>query len=452
MATYFGFEPYIGDDKYVFISYKSEESEKAAVFAQYLHENGVNVYYDAALSVGDKWAKQLLDAVKKENCVGVIFLASKLAIGSQPIIDEITRAHYSQKPILAVYLEDLPNLEEPLKTYLSYTQSIFAWKYDEIQACEKLLQGAQNLLEGEKAPAERETKMEEHWKTARFFLSNAGRGAAHLAATGERLPNFEKDIDKAKAEFQQMTELAPTDYRGWFGLALCECMLGACSLDEAKQRFSAAAANYSYVMAAQADKLAGAEYTAAKSQMWRGVLRLIERSLDQANGSNSALCSLLEEVSALENCFGHTEPFVRSEYDALIEKIKTCISELPLEQVFEWKQISSSAVELVKYNGDEKAVIIPSEFDGKQVVSIGEKAFANTAITSVIVLECVKSIGDKAFADCASLLEVCLPDRIKFGAAVFENCKNLTLYSAGKLFSSVKSYAAKNHIKYEPNK
>lgn len=449
MATYFGFEPYTGEEKYVFVSYKSEETEIAAKYAKYLHNNGVNVYYDAALSAGDNWAKELLDAVKRENCVGVVFLVSKLAVGSQPIIDEITRAHYSQKPILAVYIEDVPNLEEPLKTYLSYTQSVFAWKLDDEKAHEAVLSGAKNLIEGNKAPVARDTKIDEHWKTAQFFLANAKRGAAHVASTGERFPNFENDISKAQNELKQMVSASPTDYRGWLGLALCECMLGACSLDEAKQRFSAAAANYSYVMAAQADKLASFEYTEAKTQMWRGVLRLIEKELSSAQNNKTSLEVLNKNITALEHCFGHTEPFVRREYDALAAKVKESISYLTPQIIFEYRFISSSSVEIVKYNGSDSAVTIPSEAEGKRVVSIAERAFAdNPAVVSVTVPACVESIGNEAFSGCVSLVDAFLPDKVKFGNAVFKNCGNVTLHSTGKLFSTVKSYAAKNGIMF----
>jgi len=57
----------------------------------------------------------------------------------------------------------------------------------------------------------------------------------------------------------------------------------------------------------------------------------------------------------------------------------------------------------------DKAIVIPSEHDGKPVVAIAEKAFREKDITSVTIPESVKEIGDRAFENCRSLTSVTLP-------------------------------------------
>ena len=58
-------------------------------------------------------------------------------------------------------------------------------------------------------------------------------------------------------------------------------------------------------------------------------------------------------------------------------------------------------------------IVIPSEYEGLPVVSIGNRAFSyNTDIRSVVIPESVTSIGDDAFYDCSSLESINIPDSV----------------------------------------
>ena len=67
---------------------------------------------------------------------------------------------------------------------------------------------------------------------------------------------------------------------------------------------------------------------------------------------------------------------------------------------------------------------IPSEIDGKKVVSIGNNAFENcTAFTSVTIPDSVTSIGEGAFWGCSSLTSVTIPNSVtSIGDFVFKGC------------------------------
>ena len=73
-------------------------------------------------------------------------------------------------------------------------------------------------------------------------------------------------------------------------------------------------------------------------------------------------------------------------------------------------------------------ITIPSNLDGKTVVTIGDKAFeAATGITSVTIPSSVKQIGLWAFRDCASLSRINLGSVEKISGYAFEGCTSLTV-------------------------
>jgi hypothetical protein len=80
-------------------------------------------------------------------------------------------------------------------------------------------------------------------------------------------------------------------------------------------------------------------------------------------------------------------------------------------------------VEIIGYHGDGRAVGIPSEIDGKPVMSIGSSAFYGKNITSVTIPEGVTIIRDRAFNSCRALTSVTIPagvTAIEYGA--FAHC------------------------------
>lgn len=76
---------------------------------------------------------------------------------------------------------------------------------------------------------------------------------------------------------------------------------------------------------------------------------------------------------------------------------------------------------LIKYNGSEKTVAIPSE-----IRIIGSRAFAGSAVENVYLHENLRIIEDGAFADCTGLKKMTLTSGVlKVGAGAFEGCTGL---------------------------
>ncbi|ABR54133.1 hypothetical protein Mevan_0223 [Methanococcus vannielii SB] len=90
---------------------------------------------------------------------------------------------------------------------------------------------------------------------------------------------------------------------------------------------------------------------------------------------------------------------------------------------FEFSEIERGYI-LKKYNGTLKDISIPNEYNGKPVINIGDDAFKNNKLTSVVIPNSVTSIGRYAFSGNPNLIIQCN-----------EN-------------SYAKNYAIKNNIKY----
>ena len=84
------------------------------------------------------------------------------------------------------------------------------------------------------------------------------------------------------------------------------------------------------------------------------------------------------------------------------------------------------------YSNTPKAVVIPEEYDGKQITAIADGVFGGKELTSVEIPATVKTVGDGAFASCVKLSRVTFCSKAGAGAvteikeAAFVGCKGLT--------------------------
>lgn len=82
------------------------------------------------------------------------------------------------------------------------------------------------------------------------------------------------------------------------------------------------------------------------------------------------------------------------------------------------------------YTGSEMEIVIPKTIDGYKVTAIGERAFENMSIKSVIISDGVESIGWFAFNGCMKLNSVIVPSSVtEIGYSAFgSSVSSLTLF------------------------
>ena len=100
--------------------------------------------------------------------------------------------------------------------------------------------------------------------------------------------------------------------------------------------------------------------------------------------------------------------------------------------------VSDGTVTVTAYVGTGGAVTVPAEIGGYPVTAIGESAFRDAPVTSVVLPDGVRQIGWFAFSGCPGLTSVTVPASvISIGYGAFENCPSVTVtaspgsYAAG---------------------
>jgi len=79
----------------------------------------------------------------------------------------------------------------------------------------------------------------------------------------------------------------------------------------------------------------------------------------------------------------------------------------------------STGINITKYKGTSKDVIIPSTIEDLQVVALESASFADSKIVSVTIPNCVIVIGSYCFGKCKYLEKVTLPKDLKY---IFSKC------------------------------
>ncbi len=433
MAANFGFDAYdveTHSDPFVFISYKNEDSDRVAVYARYLRDHGVNVWYDNGIHAGSDWESYLMSVIEKPACKAVLLFVSAKVAQSTVIPLETTQARVCGKPTVAIYLEPGLDLEvllnKAIKVYVAQRQSVNAYTGSEAEVCARVLEAAKGAMS--KTASVTSASADALWKNARMFLMNARRS------------HSEEDTDRARDYLKQMVEQEPSDYRGWQGMAESACLHRPGSLDAALEQLGEGAKYYSYVVAAGADEAASAEYTEAKTWLWGWILDELRRSLAGCADAEDAE-RFREKAKQFDNRFGHTLPYVKADYERLMNETGQLIERMAEEQPaaepeapeepaeqFEWKVLSGRKVALARYTGQAESVEIPGEVDGRRVTRVESGAFEN----------------------CARLTSVTVPDSVKkLGKHPFMGCPNLTVYGTGGLFSKARKAARRSGVKYK---
>lgn len=140
----------------------------------------------------------------------------------------------------------------------------------------------------------------------------------------------------------------------------------------------------------------------------------------------SSIESLIEEIERLKKNTIANEP-----------STATQISTEGTKAVGFTYTLDGSNATVTGYVGNEKNIIIPASIDGYKIVSIADRAFADTFIESVIISESVTSIGWFAFDGCIKLKSITVPSSVtSIGYAAFGNAESpVTVYCHSDSFA-----------------
>ena len=109
---------YLGDGKYIFVSYSHKDSDEVYKFINIL-QTKYNVWFDEGIHFGREWDEEIVDKIDK--CSLFIYVITENSLNSKNCKDEIAFAKQNDIPFINVLMDDM---ELP---------SIFTFRYGRFQ-------------------------------------------------------------------------------------------------------------------------------------------------------------------------------------------------------------------------------------------------------------------------------------------------------------------------------
>lgn len=118
------FSAYQGDEPYVFVCYAHEDSGIVYPELAWLHERGINVWYDEGISPGEEWSEELGQAINHAELL--LFFVTPAAVASRHCRNEVHYAQNHERRILRVHLSET-ELPSGIELALGSSQAILAY-------------------------------------------------------------------------------------------------------------------------------------------------------------------------------------------------------------------------------------------------------------------------------------------------------------------------------------
>ncbi len=114
------FPAYNGEDPYIFVCYAHDDEDVVYPEMAWLHEQGINLWYDEGISGGKIWREEIGDAIK--GAFRVLYYISESSLASDHCDREINFA-LDHTSVLPVYLDDV-ELTTDLEVGLGRVQAL----------------------------------------------------------------------------------------------------------------------------------------------------------------------------------------------------------------------------------------------------------------------------------------------------------------------------------------
>ena len=126
-----------------------------------------------------------------------------------------------------------------------------------------------------------------------------------------------------------------------------------------------------------------------------------------------------------------------------------CLAEDEILESGDWRYYinDDGTATIDSFTGEAEEVIVPSEIDGVDVVTIGHGSFIWDNLTSIEIPDSVTTIGEYAFSGCESLTSIEIPDSVTtIGNGTFARCNQLADI---KVSPNNKYYAVIDHALFD---
>ena len=134
---------YDGDEPYIFVSYSHEEAESVYDEMAWIHDAGINLWYDDGIHVGSVWRRALAESL--ENASGLLFFCSERSCNSEHCLKELSFALDESKDIFVVRLDDA-KLPAELRLSLNDRQALVKSEMEEAVYRDRLLTALQSVM------------------------------------------------------------------------------------------------------------------------------------------------------------------------------------------------------------------------------------------------------------------------------------------------------------------
>ena len=122
-------KPYVGCEKYIFISYSHKDIATVFPVIEQLSKDGYRVWFDDGIDPGSEWPESI--ASKINNCSVFLSFISENSLGSHNCCREINFALLKKKPFLSVFIEPV-YLSPGMEMQFSDVQAVYKYKYNDI--------------------------------------------------------------------------------------------------------------------------------------------------------------------------------------------------------------------------------------------------------------------------------------------------------------------------------
>ena len=146
----------------------------------------------------------------------------------------------------------------------------------------------------------------------------------------------------------------------------------------------------------------------------RKVYRVMVAKLE-AVAQNSLQTVLQREETNIVDLSAESDDFQYFDYEEESGIVTHPYRENEKSKCPEIQRYVNKGIRITGYNGFEiQRVTVPSEINGRPVISIGEKVFMNTSLSEIILPKSLKAILRNAFDGCKNLRKINLPEGITF--------------------------------------